>query len=55
MHCEDDLVMYFGDINGHVGSHIDGYHELHGGYGVGQKNIEGRMLLELCLEKELCV
>ena len=25
------------------------------GYGVGQRNFEGRMILELCLKKELCV
>ena len=46
-----DLVMYFGDINGH----IDGIDGVHGGYGVGQRNLEGRVILELCLEKELCV
>ena len=28
---------------------------MHGGYGVGQRNLEGRMLLEFCLEKELYV
>ena len=28
---------------------------VYGRYGVGQRNLEGRMLLEFCLEKELCV
>ena len=28
---------------------------MHGGYGVGQRNMEGGMLLEFCLEKELCL
>ena len=28
---------------------------VHGGYGVGLRNLERRMLLESCLEKELCV
>ena len=28
---------------------------MHGGYGVGQRNLEGRTLLEFRLEKELCV
>ena len=55
MHSADDLVMCLGDLNGHVGRYIDGFDWLHGGYGVGQRNLEGRMLLELCLEKELCV
>ena len=44
-----------GDFNGHVGRHIDGFDVVHGGYGVGQRNLEGRTLLEFCLEKELCV
>ena len=47
--------MCLGSIAGHVGRHIDGFVEVHGGYGVGQRNLEGRMLLEFCLEKELCV
>ena len=28
---------------------------VHRGYGVSLRNLEGRMLLEYCLEKELCV
>ena len=55
MHSADDLVMCLGYINGHVGRHIDGFDEIHGGYGAGQSNLEGGMLLEFCLEKELCV
>ena len=31
------------------------YNGVYGGYGVGQRNSEGRMLLECCLENELCV
>ena len=55
MHSEDDLVMCLGDFNGHVGGHVDGFDWVHGGYGVGQKNLEGRMLLEYCLVNELFV
>ena len=29
--------------------------QVHGGYCVGQRNLEGRILLEFCLEKELCM
>ena len=47
-----DLVMCLGDCNGHVGGNSDG---VHGGYGVGKRNLEGRMILEFCLEKGLCV
>ena len=49
MHSADDLDMCLGDINGTIGRHIDGYGWLRGWYGVGQMNLEGRMLLELCL------
>ena len=44
-----------GDFNGHVNSHIDGFDGVHGVYGVGQRSLEVRMLLEFCQEKELCV
>ena len=44
MHSADDLVMCLGDFDGHVGIHIDGFDGMHGGYDVGQKNSEGRML-----------
>ena len=35
-----------------IGRHID---YLYGAYDVGQRNLEGRMLLRFCLEKDLCV
>ena len=41
--------MCLGDFNGHVGRHIDGFNGVHGGYGVGQINLEGWMLLEFCV------
>ena len=44
MHSADDLVICLGDFNGHVGRHIDG---VHGGYGVVQRKLAGRMLLVL--------
>ena len=43
-----------GDFNWHVVGHIDEFDGFHGGYGVGLRNLEGRML-EFCLENELCV
>ena len=51
----DDLAMCLGDINRHIGKHIDGFDRVHGGYGVGQRKLEGRMLFEFYLKKELCV
>ena len=55
MHSAYDLAMCLGDFNGNVGRHIDGFDELHGGYGIGQRNLEGRVLLEFCLDKEYMV
>ena len=51
MQSEGDLVMCLGDFNGDV-CRLD---KVHGRYGVGQRNLDYRMLLEFCLVKELCV
>ena len=48
MHSADDFAMCSGDFSGNV----DGIYR---GYGIGQRNLEGRMLLWFCLDKELCV
>ena len=42
-------------VNGHVGRHIDGIDEFCGGYGVGQWNFEGTMLLVLSGEGIMCI
>ena len=34
---------------------MDGFEGVHGGYGFGDRNMEGRMLLEFCDQKELCI
>ena len=39
--------MLFGDANGHVSRNIDGFCGVHGGCGVGEINLERRMLLVL--------
>ena len=46
--------MRLGDFNGYVGMHVDGCDGAHGWYGVGQRNSEGRMLLEFCLRNYVC-
>ena len=43
MHSAGDLVVCFGDVNGHVGRHIGGLYAVHCGYGMGHRNLEGRM------------
>ena len=50
-----EVVFGQGDFNGHVGEEIEGFKGVHSGYGIGQRNAEGRMLLEFCDERELCV
>ena len=45
MHSADDLVMCFGDFNGHIGRHIGGFDGVHVGYGVGQRNFEEGMIV----------
>ena len=55
MRSSDDLVVGISNFNVHSGRHIVGIDSVHGGYGVGQRNLEGRMLQEFCLEKKLDV
>ena len=42
-----EQLVVCGDFNGHVGSKAKGYEEVHGGYGTGERNVEGEMLLEM--------
>ena len=55
LHSVGELVLAMGDFNGQVGKRIEGYEDVHGGNGIGERNVEGKMLLEFCDEKELCV
>ena len=50
-----EVILGLGDFNGHVGRRIDGFESVHGGYGIGKRNVGGRRLLEFSDEKELCV
>ena len=47
--------MSMGDFNGHVGKWIEGYEGVHEGNGIGERNVEVKMLLEFCDKKEFCV
>ena len=55
LHNMGELVLDMGDFNGHVGKQVEGYEGVHGGNGIGERNVEGKMLLEFWDEKELCV
>ena len=55
LHSVGELVLDMGDFNGHVGKRIEDYEGVHGGNGIGERNVESKMLLEFCDEKELGV
>ena len=38
MHSEGDLVISLGDLDGHIGRHIDRFIGVHGGYSIGQRD-----------------
>ena len=42
-------------FNGHVEKFVESCESVHGGNGFGNRNLEGRTLLEICDEKELCL
>ena len=50
-----EVVLGLGDFNGHAGRRVDGFEGVHGGYGIGKRNVEESRLLEFCDEKVLCV
>ena len=50
-----EVVLGMGDFNGHAGRRIDGFDGVHGECGIGNRNVEGRRLLEFYDKKELCV
>ena len=51
----NEMVLGLGDFNGQVGKCAEGFEGIHGGYGIGKRNVEGRMSLDFCVQKELCV
>ena len=48
----NELVLGLEDFNGHVGKCAEGFEGIRG---IGQRNAEGRLLLDFCDKKELCV
>ena len=51
----EEVVLGLEDFNRRVGRQIDGFESVHGGYGIGKRNVEGKRQLEFCDQKELCV
>nr|GEV21851.1 craniofacial development protein 2-like [Tanacetum cinerariifolium] len=44
-----------GDLNSHIGAAADGYAEVHGGFGFGDRNEEGCTVLEFATAHDLVV
>ena len=42
------IWLCLGDFNGYIGRHIDEFDEVHGSYGIAQRTLEERTLLEFC-------
>ncbi|GKD07413.1 craniofacial development protein 2-like protein [Tanacetum coccineum] len=42
-----------GDLNGHIGAEADGFSSVHGGFGYGVRNEEGRTILEFAAAHDL--
>ena len=38
-----------GDLNGHIGRDSQGYEKIHGGFGYGTRNEEGKSILDFAL------
>ena len=54
--CQSDQRLIIGgDLNGHIGAAADGYAGVHGGFGFGVRNDEGRSILEFATAHDLVV
>jgi len=51
----DEAIWIGGDLNGHVGRTADGYEGVHGGFGYGNRNLEGDLILEFCDANEMTI
>ena len=40
-----ERLLICGDLNGHVGSEIDGFEGVHEGFGFGKRNVEGEIII----------
>ena len=50
-----EKVLVGDEFNGHVGSNMRGFEEVHEGLGIGQINYGGMRLLDWAIGKGLCV
>ena len=52
---EKEMMILGGDLNGHVGEDMDGFEGVHGGNGFGNRNEDGKIILELAMAHSLIV
>ena len=45
---QNEEVIVMGDLNGHVGQRTEGYEQVGGHHGIGQRNTEGDRILNFC-------
>jgi len=50
-----ELIVVGGDLNGHIGTNVDGYDGVHGGYGFEERNADSERILEFSDAMELIV
>ena len=50
-----ELTLGIGDFNSRVGKKVNGFEDVHGENRIMEQNLKGRMLLEFCDQKDLCV
>lgn len=51
----EEFLLICGDLNGHVGKDTDGFDNVHGGNGFGDRNADGVRLLDFCLAANLSI
>jgi hypothetical protein len=50
-----EVLLVAGDLNGHIGDDCEGFEEIMGIYGFGERNRDGERILEFCQGRELMV
>ena len=47
---DSEVAILIGDMNAHIGRDRDGYEEVMGKFGMGERNHEGEQMLQMCLQ-----
>ena len=52
---EEEALMIGGDLNGHVGRDNQSLERIHGGWAVGDRNLEGERIIDFCVAFDMAV